>query len=346
MLKVVNTMFASIIVPVYNGEKYIDSSLQSVLRQTRSDFEVVLIDDGSTDSSPQICNRYATADARIRVFHQENLGQIVARHRGADVSRGDFLFFVDCDDEIDENLLESVGEIIDHDDVDVVLYGYVRVLRNGIERNAYGIMEQSGKLDKDVLYRHMYSSSLLNSLWCKAVKREVYLKIADDASQWKDVRVGEDQLESLRILDVAKSFFYLNRNLYYYFDRPRSISKSDGVKASEDLLFVRRILYSHLVAQSSSREDMSNFGRYFLESMIDTLSISASFGLRESFFISFQTLRNSSLFNELENANCFGSIRRIVDKVALDLVIMKHVRLLYWYLLMLRTCRRIKTALG
>ena len=94
----------SVIVPVYNAEKYLQECVDSILRQTLADLELILVDDGSTDTSPALCDRYAEQDLRVRVIHQANAGSSAARNRGIEVATGEWIAFVDSDDFIDANM--------------------------------------------------------------------------------------------------------------------------------------------------------------------------------------------------------------------------------------------------
>jgi len=116
----------SIIMPVYNSAHYLKGSVESVLKQSFGDFELILIDDGSTDSSGKICDEYAKKDARIRVFHQQNQGISTARNAGIYAAIGNYIGFIDNDDEICEDLLERIASAIkkENEYPDVIKYGY------------------------------------------------------------------------------------------------------------------------------------------------------------------------------------------------------------------------------
>lgn len=118
-------MTISIIIPVYNTEQYLHACLDSILSQSFTDYEVLLIDDGSSDGSGPVCDAYAQKDFRIRVFHKENGGVSSARNLGLDNARGEWIFFVDSDDEILPDGLQTMVDCIS-DDVDIVLAGYKR----------------------------------------------------------------------------------------------------------------------------------------------------------------------------------------------------------------------------
>ena len=115
----------SIIIPVYNVEKYLNECVDSVLNQTYKYMEIILVDDGSTDSSPQICDSYAEKDNRIRAIHKENGGLSSARNAGIKNMTGDYVLFLDSDDFWDNNkALEHLSYIISEQKPDVVCYGY------------------------------------------------------------------------------------------------------------------------------------------------------------------------------------------------------------------------------
>ena len=100
-------MFFSIIVPVYNAEKYLSECIESILGQSFDDYELILIDDGSKDISKDICDEYARKDSRIKVIHKNNEGVSITRQRGVEFSRGEYLCFADADDKLDKHCLES-----------------------------------------------------------------------------------------------------------------------------------------------------------------------------------------------------------------------------------------------
>ena len=111
----------SIIVPVYNVEKYIEECIDSLINQTYKDIEVILVDDGSTDASGEICDRYAQKDSRVKVYHNENDGPSKARNFGLDKATGEFVTFVDSDDWIESEAIELLISVIE-DDIDVIFF--------------------------------------------------------------------------------------------------------------------------------------------------------------------------------------------------------------------------------
>ncbi len=114
----------SIIVPVYNAEKYLDRCVDSVKAQTYTNWELLLVDDGSKDASPLMCDKYASEDKRIRVFHQQNGGICAARNTGIKNIKGDYFFFCDNDDRIEPDAIEELLYLAKTENADMVIGGY------------------------------------------------------------------------------------------------------------------------------------------------------------------------------------------------------------------------------
>ena len=127
----------SVVIPVYNVEKYLPKCIDSVINQTYQNLEIILVDDGSTDSSGVICDKYAQTDSRIKVIHQANSGQGSARNNGMDNASGEYLIFVDSDDYIHPQLTEKSVEAFELYDTDIVLYSSSRVDEDG---NVFGML--------------------------------------------------------------------------------------------------------------------------------------------------------------------------------------------------------------
>ena len=123
-------MLFSVVVPVYNVEKYLRECVESILRQTFDDFELILVDDGSKDSSGAICDEYAATDNRIKVIDKENEGQAIARNLGIKIAKGEYLGFVDSDDWVDEEYFENLYESAQRNNCDIACAGFKRCKPN------------------------------------------------------------------------------------------------------------------------------------------------------------------------------------------------------------------------
>lgn len=228
-------MLFSVCIPVYNTSKYLDECLASVLCQTETDYEIVLVDDGSTDDSGKICDRYAAEYPHIRVIHKENEGLLMTRRRGFQEARGDYFLCLDSDDALnDPEALRKIRRMIEEKNADLVIYEYVyaaeiaskpdRVISLFPHANGH-VFEGEGKRE---LYNKLLLGKFLNPICIKAVSRDI-VDLDVDYGLWKDHLVSsqaEDLLQSLPILDAARRVAYLKEALYFYRWNPGSISKN------------------------------------------------------------------------------------------------------------------------
>lgn len=169
-------MLFSVIVPVYNVEKYIDECIQSIINQTYQEFELILIDDGSTDKSLQICMKYAEKDKRVKVFHQENSGPSVARNKGIKNAKGQYLIFVDGDDFfINQHDLQNIYRIISKEEKDCYLAPIKYYIDNKLSEH------EKFRIDKflacENIYKELVQSNQFSVSPClKILKKDLVLK--------------------------------------------------------------------------------------------------------------------------------------------------------------------------
>lgn len=236
--------YFSITIPVYNVEKYIRQCLDSVMEQTFKDFEVIILDDGSTDDSGNICDEYALKDSRIKVIHDENMGLLMARRRALQYAKGEYVLFLDSDDYWEKNLLESIHDVLEEKKVDFVFFRYRAVDEAGKE------LYQQKKLleDKEVvvdagkfLCYKLATSFEYNSMVLKAIRREK-IDISADYSDVKSVSMGEDALQSARLVTNVASMIYLDRPFYNYRVNISSISTKVTEKHLQDYIKVRTVV--------------------------------------------------------------------------------------------------------
>lgn len=224
----------SIIVPVYNTEKYLKECLDSLINQTYRDFEIILVDDGSTDSSPGICDMYAQQNpGTVKVIHKPNGGLISARVTGNKHASGDYILNVDSDDFTDTDMLKTVKEkLTEYDMPDLLIFSFAYYVDNEI-RCRKKTFANCDRLfcgaEKKEIYECLISTSLINSMCTKAVKRTAVDSNTTDYSEFYDKNMGEDMLQSLFIVTVAERILYINDALYFYRDNHDSISKSFSV---------------------------------------------------------------------------------------------------------------------
>lgn len=160
----------SVIVPVYNTEKYLHRCVDSILSQTFKDFELLLIDDGSTDKSGEICDEYAQKDERVKVWHKENGGVSSARNIGLDAAKGEWVTFSDSDDKLEEDWLSTFSKNMNG--YDAVVSGFNILTRNGTRPVAMKIHSENPVLVADYLNRN----HIFGFLWCKCFQRSLIEK--------------------------------------------------------------------------------------------------------------------------------------------------------------------------
>ena len=213
----------SIIVPVYNGEKYLPQCIESILSQKYSDFELIIIDDGSTDSSFEICNEFAKKDSRILVHHKENEGLVAARKTGVSISTGQYIGFVDCDDYVDKNMYSDLMSATEGKFPDIVSGGIIidYITKSKAEYNNFpnGFYNKI-KLENYIIPHMLISSGfvkygILPGVVTKVFKRSVLEKALPNVDN--SITIGEDvaitaysvmNAESVSIIDSA-SYHYI-----------------------------------------------------------------------------------------------------------------------------------------
>lgn len=215
----------SVLVPVYNAQDYLEACVKSVKDQSFQDFEIILVDDGSTDKSGQLCDQLAAEDVRISAWHKPNAGQLHTRLFAMEKATGRYYIFLDADDTLVPYALETIRDAFQRTGADCVLYELQRV-RNGqiIEKVKEGPEEII--TDKRKLYRKCFFSNSYNSMCCRAVHSDLCKK--KDYSGWYHLRHGEDLLQSIDILKNCTSVTFLNRPLYNYTYNPDSVTSTRG----------------------------------------------------------------------------------------------------------------------
>ncbi len=225
----------SVLVPVYNVAPYLRECVDSVLGQSYQNFELLLVDDGSTDESGAICDEYAAKDARIRVFHKANGGLISARRYAVARFTGDYCVFLDSDDSIVPDTLEILEKAIRESGADCVIYG-IRWKRPGWVEHIVCPPEICGRLhtDKRDVLNILLNDDSFNSLCRKCVRASCF--DGRDFSGFFHISRGEDRLQSVEILENARSFYFLPDELYVYRANDSSITHTicyDGYQADD-----------------------------------------------------------------------------------------------------------------
>lgn len=206
----------SIIVPVYNTEKYLSGCLDSLLDSKTNEYEVILVDDGSSDSSPLLCDEYAKRFDHIRVIHQKNAGLANARNTGIKNAVGEYLTFVDSDDTVDAGYADSVLEHIKRND-DIIVYGY-RVDYTQTQQSRKMQLKEMPSVDAATAARELEENGCFNMVWMK-VYRTRMLQEHPQMLFVPHTEPGEDLIFNCRCFMKAKSISLVNEAFYHWIRR-------------------------------------------------------------------------------------------------------------------------------
>lgn len=237
----VSQPYFSIIVPVYNVEKYLEQCIDSILVQTYNDYELILVDDGSPDSSGEICDRYAVSNPRIRVIHKKNGGLSSARNAGVENSRGKYIFFIDSDDYlIYDNAFQELYNIGEDTNADIIMYGITKYFeeddRFESDTTNVDVSLINSKQKTDVL-KYLIENNIYKADACtKITKRDIILS---HRMKFKDGYYSEDMDWCGDLLIYAKTFAYYNSHFYVYrLQRKGAITNTNSNKLVEDKLYM------------------------------------------------------------------------------------------------------------
>ncbi|WP_285815958.1 glycosyltransferase family 2 protein [Thomasclavelia cocleata] len=215
-----NLELISIIIPVYNVEKYLNRCVASVINQTYSNLEIILVDDGSTDSSYDLCKKLKKEDSRIVVIHKENGGLSEARNTGISVSTGNYIFFLDSDDYIKENTIEVLYETIKKDNTDLVLFDFIKILDTGEviqdETNikSYEIVDSKTLLNRIIYGQYWRYVPAWNKLYKSDIWSDLYFPVG---------KLHEDEYIIHEVFNRCENVSIIPDKLLYYVQRSGSI---------------------------------------------------------------------------------------------------------------------------
>ena len=265
----------SVVIPVYNVEKYLAECVDSVLRQTYTDYEIILVDDGATDSSGQMCDDYAGKDVRIRVIHQPNGGLSAARNTGLKAARGEYVYFLDSDDYIETCALEHLVAVADQEQADVVFFdGYVffdeceedNSVSRYVRKDAYAT-ENGREMLRKLLMNEEYRTAVPLMLF-----RTDYLR-KNDLSFLESI-IHEDELFTFLVYNADGRVAHCHEQLYARRIRPASIMTSSGAMRRYDSMLKIYYVLSKLYREGKADGEVATmymvrtaknvFGKYHL----------------------------------------------------------------------------------
>ena len=260
----------SIVVPIYKVEKLLPRCVKSLREQTWSDIEIILVDDGSPDQCPAMCDQFAENDYRIKVVHKPNGGLSSARNAGLEIACGKYVGFVDSDDDVELSMYEQLVRAAEQHDADFVMCDHIRVPQNG-ESYLQSATIEGGLYDKERIKTEIFPQLIMGkdleygpllSVWQCLYKRQF---LVDNALKFdEEVRWSEDNIFSSFVGYYANRFYYLRgEGLYHYYSNPGTITTSYRKGAWD----VYSLMNQHLRAFFSSVRDY-DFGQQLKKHLV------------------------------------------------------------------------------
>lgn len=313
----------SVIIPVYNVEKYLKRCVDSIINQTYENLEIILVDDGSPDKSGGICDEYAKTDKRIKVIHQENAGLSGARNSGISAAKGDFITFVDSDDWIDKDMYRQMLEYQRANDLDIVCADTYLV--------KFSKTDFRPLFENDMIFSGQEALNLIltgkidNAAWNK-----IYRTIVFGDVRYPLRRIYEDVATTYKVFAKAAKIGYLKKPFYYYFlKNPNSlIATSFNVKSRYDAFVGYKERYEY--AKVNCEQDVvDSCYKLMIKHALSTLTAMYGSGVQ---------LENSKYQNiesviiENQKANCIYDFN-LKNRILLwSFLHCKHIHMIYAYL--------------
>ncbi len=223
----------SVIIPVYNVEAYVAEAIESVICQTYSNIEIIIIDDGSTDRSGEICEKYVKLDDRVCLIHQDNKGLSAARNVGLNMMTGDTVAFLDSDDAYYPNYIEAMVTALNREKVDIVICKFA--LQNTICKKRFEIIKnikpdiEQGIYCREDALRELANGRINHSVWNKLYRTSLW-----DNIRFPEGHIYEDANTTFQILNICKSVFVLKDILYMYRIRLGSLTCASTIESFSD----------------------------------------------------------------------------------------------------------------
>lgn len=333
----------SIIVPVYNVEKYLHRCIESIQNQSYSNLEIILVDDGSQDQSPQICDAFADQDNRIKVIHQKNFGQGVARNSALDIATGAYVSFIDSDDWISPDHIKNLYEGLKNCSADVAIGSYTavgvdqseKVCRTSLEERIYEGRDITDKLILPLIGADegFHSDVQVNASSSMSLYR--MKPIAEYGIRYLDVRqvVGEDLFFNLDVYFRAQRIVVIDEVGYFYFENESSTSRKYDKKRFLRTLEFRNALEKRAECFGLEKEAKMRIERSFLMKVrvIIRLIVTASDLSRSEKIQSIKDI----LWNETVHESLMQyPIQSYIPAIRMLAKLMRHRRALFVYYLM------------
>ena len=336
-------MLFSVIVPIYNVEKYLRRCIDSVLAQSFTDYELILVDDGSPDNCPSICDEYAKNDPRIKVIHKKNGGLVSARQAGIKIAVGDYVFHLDGDDALCEDALFSAYEIINEMHPDIVSFSYRRSI-NGIEDEVVDDLVDEGLYLKSDIEERIYPKllsdvnmkNLFYFIWGKAIKRELATKHQLKVSN--AISLGEDLSCSVPCYLEAETVYMSRKVAYLYTIRNDSLTTY--FKTSQITQLADVVIGLHKMDVNKPHYFEEQISRYACFMCFAILAAAAEGDHFKAVGELKRLILNSLLKEEIKKAR----FEHVTVKTRISVFLMKHnmIRSTFYFLFLCKQIKRLR----
>ena len=260
----------TVVIPVYNVERYLKRCIESVLAQEWKDYEIILVDDGSTDHSPQICDDYVKAYNFISVIHKENGGLSEARNTGISHAKGEYVYFPDSDDWIEPDTFIALAEAIESQEFDIISFNreFVKGEEDAIVSEPEVTQVFEGKDAFVQCLKHSYITGFAND---KIYRKSLFI---DNNILFPKGKYYEDLGTNYKLFLSAKKVYATNQKYYHYLiDNPDSITQSWNEKKFSDMFgFYKDIFYSDFVRSQLNQEELQISQLYYVNGLIHLLA--------------------------------------------------------------------------
>lgn len=260
----------TVVIPVYNVEKYLKRCVESVLVQGWHNYDILLVDDGSTDSSPQICDDYVKAYDFISVIHKENGGLSEARNTGISHAKGEYVYFPDSDDWLEPQTFTELAEVLESQEFELVSFNreFVKGEEDAIVSDPLVTQVFGGKDAFVQMLKHSYITGFAND---KIYKKSLFI---DNNISFPKGKYYEDLGTNYKLFLSTKNVFATNQKYYHYLiDNPDSITRSWNEQKFSDMFgFYKDIFYSDFVRSQLNKEELQISQRYYVNGLIHILA--------------------------------------------------------------------------
>ena len=271
--KVKKQPLISVIVPVYKVENYVSKCIESILNQTYKEFELILINDGSPDDSGMICDSYACKDKRIRVIHRENRGVSETRREGLELSIGQYVTFIDSDDFIDEDYLETLYNALNDSEADIVCCNSID--DTPVSKEIYILKDEYVNVAKTLIQGYFDNKRYATCIWGKLYKKSIFKDV-----EFPKLKYAEDTFVILSIFKKEPNVQLLKYAGYHYRDNPMgAMNTSKGLQQPLDELICAN--FAFYICQSYNSEIKKNGNNRLIEFIFTVLMVGSNLSEKE-----------------------------------------------------------------